>query len=111
MAEYKEITRPFNKVLKRIADKTMHQVTIPPTYRLGTGHETFFFDKLKWLHNRYHELYTELVARSFNINHEQFDEISFNLQLKLQSTPYWNDYHPTHEAIYINMGRLAERYS
>ena len=50
LAEYKEITRPFNKVLARIEkhglNNALKGVNIPDRYVLGTGHESFFFDKL-----------------------------------------------------------------
>lgn len=109
LAEYKEITRPFNKVIKRIEAGTMDQVKIPKRYRLGSGHETFFFDKLEWLFIRYHHLYNELYKRGFNMDGYNFWKIRDNLAEKLVKTPYWNGYTPTPEEVYLNMSRLCRR--
>ena len=72
LAEYKEITRPFNKVIKRIENGTINDVVIPPKYCLGKSHETFFFDKLGWLYQRYNDLHTELDSRGVNLNIDSF---------------------------------------
>lgn len=110
LAEYKEITRPFNKVIKRIEKGTMSKVTIPNNYCLGKGHETFFFNKLRWLHDRYLDIYKELkYSRGFNINDTVFTNIYNDLENKLSDTGYWNNYEPTPEDMYLNMARLAKR--
>ena len=109
LAEFKEITRPFNKVLVRIKKGTMGDVIIPDNYCLGTGHETFFFDKLMWLHTRYLQLFEELLIRGFNLNEDQFMDISSDFEFKLGDTPYWNWYKPTPEDMYLNMARLVKR--
>ena len=80
LAEYKEITRPFNKVIKRVYNNTMGNVTIPDNYVLGKGHETFFFNKLKWLHDRYDQLFVELKARGFNIDGAKYVDIKTTLK-------------------------------
>lgn len=109
LAEYKEITRPFNKVEKRILAQTMKQVSIPPHYILGTGHETFFFNKLHYLHQRYQQLCQELLRRSVNVNLDQFNEISTWIEKTFTHTPYWNDWKPRPEDMYLNMARLVKR--
>lgn len=40
---------------------------IPSMFTLGTGHVVFFYNKLKYLHDRYNELTEECVKRNFNI--------------------------------------------
>lgn len=107
LAEYKEITRPFNKVIKRIENGTMGDVVIPETYCLGTGHETFFFNKLMFLMLRYYRLRDELIHRGVNIDMQKFLLIRRGLFNSLSDTPYWNDYNPTPEEIYLNMARLC----
>ena len=112
LAEYKEITRPFNKVINRIEkhgiNDALTNCKIPERYTLGSGHETFFFNKLEWLYNRYLSLYRELKSRSFNVNSEAFKEISTAF-LKLAPTPYWNSYEPSPEDHYLNMVRICIR--
>lgn len=109
LAEYKEITRPFNKVIARIEKNTYDDVVIPAHYCLGKGHETFFFDKLGWLHDRYDELHKELCARGFNINSVQFKGISSNFINLLVNHDCWGSWKPTPENMYLNMARLAKR--
>jgi len=109
LAEYKEITRPFNKVIKRLENGTYHSAVIPTKYCLGKGHETFFFDKLRWLWFRYVNLYGELVNRRFNIDHDKFDRIKEDMFINTMDTTAWGDYTPTPEDMYLNMARLARR--
>lgn len=33
----------------------------PPTYRMGTGHVTFFYNKIGFIVSRYHELCKEML--------------------------------------------------
>ena len=58
----REITRPFKKVLKRI-ESGKGFLDIPDTYRLGKGHETFFFNKLDWLEKQFDLLNDEHIRR------------------------------------------------
>ena len=109
VAEYKEITRPFNKVLKRIKGGTIDQVKIPERYCLGKGHETFFFDKLMWLWDRYRSLYIEMIKRGFNPDVDKYDEISRNFYNELQGSKWWNGYTPLPDDYYLNMSRLVIR--
>ena len=109
MAEYKEITRPFGKVRKHIeAGRKPSDLDIPETYRLGKGHETFFFDKLAYLHCRYIDLFEELKSRRFLIDSNKF-ELCDSMMMEFNSSDWYKDYTATHEAIYLNMARLARR--
>ena len=113
VAEYKEITRPFNKMITRIAKygeaKALDNTIISPVYILGTGHESFFFDKLKWLMDRYQELFYEMNRREFNVNKDKFFSIYNDLCDKLEGTAYWNWYYPSQDEMYLNMARLCKR--
>ena len=115
IAEYKEITRPFNKVISRIAkhgvDKALCNVNIPEKYVLGKGHESFFFNKLEWLWERRYDIYKECCIRGFNIDSDAFYNISDYFLDSIKNTPYWNNYSPTHEDIYVNMTRLVKNHS
>lgn len=109
LAEYKEITRPFNKVIKRIEAGTIDNVVIPKKYCLGKGHETFFFDKLRWLCQRYVNIFFELTERGFKLDREKFYEIHSSFKDLLTNKKCWNDWEPTPEDMYLNMARLAKR--
>jgi deoxyribonuclease (pyrimidine dimer) len=43
---------------------------VPQRYTLNKGHVTFFFNKMKFLTERYKSLTAELVKREYNINAE-----------------------------------------
>lgn len=96
-------------MIKRIEEGTMNKVNISENYCLGTGHETFFFDKLKWLSERYKSIWQELLNRDFNIDCEKYGSISHTFYSRLKDTPYFNNWYPTPEDMYLNMARLAKR--
>lgn len=109
LAEYKEITRPFNKVIKRI-EQGKPVPTLDGGYRLGEGHETFFFDKLRWLHDRRYLLFWSLRNDGVNVDHEKYAVIQISIANRLSKTSYWNDWAPTPEDMYINMARLCHTH-
>jgi len=114
MAEYKEITRPFNKVLDRIEkygiENALAGVVIADNYILGKGHESFFFNKLKWLFHRHNSVFDECVKRGFDVDQEKFCKISGSFVRRLWETKYWNQWQPTPEDMYVNMARLCHRH-
>lgn len=64
LAEYKEITRVFTHVRKAQAKgKNKWNIERIDSYRMGKGHETFFFTRLKWVLRRYSLLNEELIRR------------------------------------------------
>lgn len=108
MVEYNEITRPFNKAKKRLLNRTFHKVKIPTKYCLGAGHETFFFDKLKYIAVRYVQLHYELNRRGYNLDHALFNSVCEDMN-EFSTSRAWNDYVPTPEDMYLNMARLCKR--
>jgi len=68
MAEHREIKRIPNT----IASGKAKIENIPTHFKLGTGHVKFFYDKQKFLLNRYKQIYNECISRGFNVqNYEQ----------------------------------------
>jgi len=63
IAEHREIKRIPNTI---VSGKAVVR-DIPETFRLGTGHVKFFYDKLGYLLERYHDLYAECLRRGFNV--------------------------------------------
>lgn len=61
---------------------------IPREFTLGTGHITFFLDKMLFTLNRYNAIREECTARGFAVT---------NMSYKWDSVPeqYMNDYTPT----------------
>ena len=107
VAEYKEITRPLGKAQGRLRKGRIG--AIPATYRLNTGHETFFFDKAAYILRRHRELYNEMLSRGMNPDREKFETIQFEHTYALIDTDAWNDWQPTPDDMYLNMARLANR--
>lgn len=98
LAEFREMTRIPNTINSGKAKVVKSK--IPKQYTLGKGHVTFFYDKLKWLHNRYQELYKEGLYRGFNLN---------SIWPKTVPIELYNDYQITPEAISTNKERIALR--
>ena len=109
MAEYHEITRIFRLVREaqnRGINKynTDYRLSIPIEYTLGKGHVLFFYNKLRFILNRYKELQFELRSRNYNIN--PIDEGSLIEGIRME---WLNDYIPTNDALDINRTRIFER--
>lgn len=66
LAEYREIVRIPNHVLKHKINFTQ----IPDTFRLGTGHVKFFYNKIGFLHYRFNFLKHNLNHRGIKNNIE-----------------------------------------
>lgn len=106
-AEYREITRIFVQVQTALTKYPATSVLakIPPSYRLGTGHVLFFYDKLAFIEKRYFMLKDEVIARGFNITPKD------SIVACQKSIPerFYGDYQPTAEAMVLSVGRLIEK--
>ena len=98
VAEYRELPRVF--ALAR------PDAIIPAAYCLGTGHVTFFYDKLAFLYHRQFTLVNEMKARGYSPMFVPYElwKIWFAKKRHL-----WGDYTPTFEALALNRQRIAER--
>jgi len=98
IAEHRELKRIPNAVRKGKCrlDK------IPARFTLGTGHVSFFYDKLGYLLNRYQDLYNECCRRGYNVQ---------NYESAWEGVPsgLMNNYTPTDVDISIVRERIAER--
>ncbi|AHK11617.1 pyrimidine dimer DNA glycosylase [Shewanella sp. phage 1/40] len=106
LAEFTELLRIPNKILsgKTKLDKNR----IPASFRMGTGHEIFFHDKLKWLHDRHNAITKECLSRGININTNfKFNYDSLPQVVKLF---YYNDWKPSQADHGILIERLQERF-
>lgn len=105
VAEYRELPRVFGLVYaQQEKGKTPKDIAIPPTYRLGTGHVTFFYDKLLFLRKRFGLLVDEMHARGYTVNHAYIPSFTADI-----SAEWWNDYQPTDTEIAISNARIEER--
>lgn len=109
LAEYREIPRIINKVSKgKLYSK------IPDSYRMNTGHESFFGDKLAYIHFRHQDILNELAYRKslspeiFKSDYIIDTSIAYR-QCQVLFKELCNDYKPSIEDVCINLDRLVER--
>lgn len=100
MAEYREIARGYE--LARAAYPRRAKIKIPPEFVLGTGHVTFFYDKLGFIITRHTELVAEMLKRGYAPQYPP---------PPATSVPYdWlNGYAPTPAALALSRERIAQR--
>lgn len=104
MAEYRELPRVFGAVRKHAQDgKRVHDFKISSTYILGTGHVTFFYDKLLYLQKRHIDIVNECLRRGINIQNIETNDISDI------PAEFCNDYTPTAQEINTSRSRLIEK--
>lgn len=106
-AEYREITRIFMQVQTALDKYPAGHVLakIPPTYRLGSGHVLFFYDKLDFIEKRYFALKKEVLARGFNITPKD-SIVAFRHSI---AERFYQDYQPTAAAVALSVQRLIEK--
>jgi len=98
LSEHREIKRIPNAISKG----KYNLDNIPKTFKLGTGHVKFFYDKLLYLHFRYLDIYSECIKRGFNVT--CFNSCFFNMPDEL-----YNDYTPTKQDRKIILERINQR--
>ena len=84
IAEHREIKRIPNCIRKGRYSLDGQ----PASFKLGTGHVKFFYDKCGYLYNRYQELHKECILRGFNV--QNYSEAWDNIPSELM-----NDYKPS----------------
>lgn len=106
VAEYRELPRVFGMVRAMIARGIAEPAgaRIPPSYRLGAGHMTFFCDKLGYLARRQAALIAEMRRRGYR---PAFDDPG-SLLAGIPET-WLGEWEPDAEALRLNRARIAER--
>ena len=98
IAEHREIKRIPNCISKG----KYNMDGIPDTFKLGTGHVKFFYNKLLYLKNRYWKLYIECIKRGFNV--QNYSSAWDNVPQELM-----NNYQPTYMDRKIIKERINDR--
>jgi deoxyribonuclease (pyrimidine dimer) len=107
LAEYFELPRIFKLVSNHwMKGRKPSELDIPDTYRLGSGHMKFFYDKLTYLHDRHGELFRVGTNRNLTL---EVDPNARSYCLPPTYDGWWNDYEPTEEALLENRKRLADK--
>lgn len=104
MAEYRELPRVFGAVQKHVqARKRVRDFKINSTYLLGSGHVTFFYNKLLYLQKRHIDIVNECLRRGMKIQNIEVNDISsFPVE-------FCQDYVPSDSEIKMSRGRLIEK--
>ena len=105
-AEYREIVRTVslarNKFIKLGSIEKLRS-EIPQRFTLGSGHVSFFYDKLKYIRDRFDALRQEMIDRGM-VPTMTMENESFNGVLQL-----YNDWPGTLEANQLIIDRIYER--
>jgi len=102
IAEHREIIRIPNTIKSGKAKVDLS--TIPLDFKLGSGHVIFFYNKLKYLHNRYLQLYKECIDRGFDI--QDYSNCFLDLPTNL-----YKDWEETEETRRVVKERINKRLS
>lgn len=102
--EYRELPRIFSNVRNAQAKgKTPKDFKIPMEFVLGTGHMTFFYNKLEYLVYRYSLIVQECRFRGINISNT---DMEFTKGL---AKHWFNNYQPPVYSIEVSQQRLDEK--
>jgi len=105
IAEYREIFMVAGSLNRTLRSKVGYiESKVPKRYTLNSGHVYFFYNKGKYLDDRYDELITEMKLRGFNPDNDR----KFPRKIFIDNTLY-NDWTPTIEDQKIIRQRIAER--
>jgi len=66
VAEYRELFMVGSALQRSLKSPNWDKRDIPKDFRLNTGHVKFFYDKGKYLHDRYAELINEMKLRGMS---------------------------------------------
>jgi len=107
IAEYREIFMVGGSLKRTLKSKSGYQESkVPKKFTLNSGHVYFFYNKGKYLDNRYVEIRTEMKRRGFKPDsNRRFDTSPF------VKNNLYKDWMPTIEDQKIIRQRIAERIS
>lgn len=105
VAEYREITRLPKNLEKSLSRKSkpFSLAEIPSEYTLGKGHVIFFYNKMRFLQERFEKLVAEMLRRGYN---PIYRDSSIFIP---KDSVYYKNYNPTEKEIELNKKRIAER--
>ena len=105
IAEYREIFMVAGSLNRTLNSKDGYQeIRVPKEYTLNTGHVYFFYNKGKYLHNRYNELILEMERRGFSPSNDR--PFPFSI---FSDNGLYNDWVPKVEDYKIIRQRIEER--
>lgn len=108
MAEYREIPMVIGSLKRSLASVggVPMKLRIPPTFRLNSGHVSFFYNKGRWLFVRYFALVDELKLRGYAIRP---GDRAVDWGIFARNSLLDNNWKPSEEDIAISRQRIEER--
>ena len=105
IAEYREIFMVAGSLRRTLVSKNGYQESkVPKHYTLNSGHVYFFYNKGKYLHNRYNQLIDEMKRRGFKPDSNRV----FPKEVFIDNNLY-NDWLPRVEDYNIIKQRIEEK--
>tara|TARA_R100000742_G_C4213104_1_gene38930 strand:+ start:57 stop:482 length:426 start_codon:yes stop_codon:yes gene_type:complete len=105
IAEYREITMVPAALNRTLNSKTgLRKEKISKRYTLNTGHVYFFYDKGRYLNNRYQDIITEMKNRGFRPDNER----KFPTKI-FKDNGLYNDWMPNLNDLHIIRRRISEK--
>ena len=105
IAEYREITMVPGSLKRTLVSKIGYKESkVPKRYTLNSGHVYFFYNKGKYLHNRYTELISEMKRRGFKPDSNRLFPVDI-----FKDNNLYNDWMPKVEDYKIIRKRIQER--
>jgi len=101
----RELPRITNYIRKSL--NTGKTINIPNEFTLGTGHVKWYYNKLKWVVNRYDRLCDEWRNRGYSDVIIREDWLI--LLIGIAPKDWWNDWEPTGKDISKNISRINQR--
>lgn len=107
-AEWREIKMVPAALRRSLRTRSVQSImdSIPERYTLNKGHVTFFFDKMKFLSERFALLTNELIKRKYSISTDaNFSYYTFDIP----DTFKMKIWYPDNAEININVDRIVLR--
>jgi deoxyribonuclease (pyrimidine dimer) len=107
MAEYRELPMVYAALTRSLKTKSLTDVlrAIPKEFTLNTGHVKFFYNKLKFLDQRYALLKVELLKRGYTL------DVNRNYSLTDFPSILYNDWKMNDTAFKTITERILLRYN
>lgn len=103
LAEHREIIR----IPRMMLNCKVNMSNIPAKFTLGTGHVRFFYNKMRFLHNRYMQVDYECRKRGHNITCDAAPFVEARIRFADRES-FWQ---PTQEDIALSRERILLRQS
>ena len=103
MAEYRELPMIAGSLRRSLKSKN-GLPKVPPIYKLGSGHVTFFYNKGLFLYRRYNAIIEELLKRGYRLDSGR--EVDFDT---FKDNGLYGDWIANEIDLLVNANRITQR--